>query len=166
MTEVLLTSLTNRGVVLSTDYIPIMAANGQLLLYTTPAALATYIGTGAFQTATVLASETIAASSFVNVYNNAGVTNVRLADGTDPLKFCNGFCINAITSGQSGLVSFGGFNSVTVATPASYAYLSVTVPGSYQTTAPTVAGQIVQTLGPALVGVGIPFQPGVPITLT
>lgn len=120
-------------------------------------------GTGDTSVNNIQASQAIAAQDFVNVYDAGGSTlRVRKADATDPDKFANGFAPAAIANGAMGLVTFNGLNAASV-NAAAVVYLSDTTPGSFQTSPPTAAGHIVQPLGPALPGQGIPFtlQPAV-----
>lgn len=106
------------------------------------------------------ASEAIGAKKFVNVYSDSGDVRVRLADATNLSKPAHGFAPEAIANGDTGEIAFFGLNEDTdVADTYGEVWLSETVPGSYQTTAPTTAGRIVQSLGPALEGVGIVFDP-------
>lgn len=106
------------------------------------------------------ASEDIAAHAFVNIYDASGDSRVRLADATDAAKFANGFAETAIASGDTGDIAGFGLNADTsVAETAGEVWLSETVPGSYQTSAPTTSGYIVQALGPAVAGQGVFFTP-------
>jgi len=107
----------------------------------------------------IQASEAIAAKAFVNIYDASGSMRVRRADATNPAKFANGFAPAAISSGASGEVRRSGVNAVTIATTSSRVWLSETVPGGYQTSAPTADGSINQPLGVAIPGVGIDFSP-------
>lgn len=107
----------------------------------------------------VEATEDIAAHDFVNLYDDAGDMRVRLADATDPAKFANGFARAAILTGATGDIHLSGLNAVTVATTASRVWLSETIPGGFQTTAPAADGSINQPLGVAMPGVGIDFVP-------
>lgn len=122
--------------------------------------------TSAPTSGSVQASEDIAAHDFVNVYNDgSGNLRVRRADATDPNKFANGFAAAPIANGASGSISFGGINAATVSTPQAAVYLSDATPGAFVATPPATAGHIVQQLGPALPGAGIPFQPQPAVTL-
>lgn len=59
--------------------------------------------------ATILASENLSAGDYVNVYNNGGVANVRLADKTNARE-AHGFVKGAVTSGSNAVVYFEGPN--------------------------------------------------------
>jgi hypothetical protein len=112
------------------------------------------------------ASEAIGAHKFVNLYNSAGNLRVRLADASNPAKFANGFAKTGISNGGTGAITGVGLNEDTsVADNASVVWLSTTVPGTYQTTAPSASGHIAQPLGPAIAGVGIMFAPQATVEL-
>lgn len=121
--------------------------------------LATIADIEQFCYATIQASEAIAQHDFINIYNASGSMRIRRADASDPLKFANGFAINAIASGASGLVANTGLNPLTVTTASSEVWLSDTTPGAITTAAPSTSGHIVQPLGPAIVGMGVFFTP-------
>ena len=108
--------------------------------------------------AVVFASETVTAGEFVNVYNAIGELRVRKAVASDPAKFANGFASDAIASGAPGAIYFMGLN-VAAAVPddASEVWLSDTTPGSFTTSPPSNEGSIIQSLGPAIAGLGIFF---------
>lgn len=113
---------------------------------------------GAFDT--VQASEALAAGAWVNVYDAAGADRVRNANGSDPLKFCNGFVLAAVSSGGNAKVFHFGLNSVvTVPATISELYLSDATPGGHTATAPSASGSIVQPLGLSRSGVGVFFFP-------
>lgn len=107
------------------------------------------------------ASEAIAAGDLLNVYVNAGVMTARKADGSDPAKFCNAFTLTGIANGSSGPVQFAGFNDrATVSSGASEVWLSDVTPGTFTNTAPTTSGHLLQTVGTAVLGLGLAFAPG------
>ena len=107
------------------------------------------------------ASEAIAGGELVNAYLNAGVMTVRKANGADPTKFCNGFSLTGIASGATGPIQFAGFNDkVTVSAGASEVWLSDVTPGAFTTTAPTTTGHLLQTVGTAVLGLGLAFAQG------
>jgi hypothetical protein len=104
-------------------------------------------GVGA-ETATVEASETLAAGDLVNVYFADPDTLARKADASDPAKFANGFVLAAVTSGQNGTVYFGGLNDqVSGLTPGAALYLDAATPGGLTETAPAGDGDIAQHVG-------------------
>ena len=117
---------------------------------------------GLGQTALVLATQAIFQGAFVS-YGIAGANSVVLASAAanSPLLPANAFAPAAIPINTVGLIQFSGTNTFTGTPSASWqTWLSATTPGGYATTRPNIGGQIVQTLGPALLGVGIPFNPG------
>lgn len=106
--------------------------------------------------ATLEATEDIAAGDFVNIYDDAGDPRVQLADATDPTKPANGYAPAAIADTASGQVlPLAGMNSGVSPAFTGAAWLSVTVPGGYQNSAPSSVGEIEQPLGTAIEGVGI-----------
>jgi hypothetical protein len=107
------------------------------------------------------ASEAIAAGDLVNVYVNTGVMTVQKADASDPAKFCNGFSLTGIGNGLTGPIQFSGFNNkVTVSTGAPEVWLSDITPGAFTDTAPTTAGHLLQTVGTAVLGLGLAYAQG------
>jgi hypothetical protein len=117
------------------------------------------------EVAIVLASETLAAGDFVNIYDDTGA-KCRKADASTSGKRASGFVLSAVTSGQNATV-FAPSNAntqVTGATPGDV-YLSATVPGGFTSTPPSTAGQIVQLLGVATSATSIMFSPAQPIVL-
>lgn len=116
-------------------------------------------GAGAAFIATATASTVLAKNDFVNLYDNAGVFSVRKADANDPTKFANGFVLAAYGIGDAVAVALAGLNPILVAAALPEVWLSGTTPGSFTTVAPSAAGQIVQSLGPALPLAGIFFTP-------
>lgn len=117
------------------------------------------IGNFAIVTATILATETLNANDFVNVYVSGGNLRVRKAIANDPNKFATGFVTSAIANSSSGLVSFVGINPISLSVTNTNVFLSGTVAGSYTLTPPTTSGYILQPLGVAMPGVGILFTP-------
>lgn len=117
-------------------------------------------GGGGSPTVTALASETLVAGNFVNLFGTGGSTlRVRNARADDPTRFANGFVLGAIGNAASGLVTLGGLNNLAVPGIAqSQVWLGVT-PGSFATSPPTADGQIVQPLGAPIPGAGIYFYP-------
>jgi hypothetical protein len=121
-------------------------------------ALGAALGSKPTSRAVVVASEGIGAGDFVNIYGAAGESRVRKAWAGDPARFANGFAPSAIANGQAGAIFFAGLNSsVAVPDDASEAWLSDVSPGSFMTIPPASGGSIVQSLGPAIAGLGIFF---------
>lgn len=116
-------------------------------------------------TITVLASAAITAGQFVNVYNNAGVLNVRPADGSTTGKEANGFVLANISSAATGLVYLSGLNTAVTGATIGKAFLSDSTPGAATATAPTTAGHVCQQIGWTLAATEIQFSPQLAITL-
>ena len=121
------------------------------------------VGIGA-DTATIVASENLAAGDLVNVWNDAGTAKVRKADGTTAGKEAHGFVLSAVSSAASATVYFEGTNTAVTGRTPGKQYLS-TVAGSTTTTAPSGAGNVVQIVGFATSATTINFQSGVPVFL-
>lgn len=121
------------------------------------------VGIGA-DTSSIIASEALSAGNFVNIYNNAGIANARKADATTSGKEVHGFVLAAVASGASATVYFNGTNTaVTGATPGNV-FLATTA-GSFTSTAPSGAGNVVQYIGCAVSATAINFERGVPVIL-
>lgn len=120
------------------------------------------VGIGA-DTATISASETLAAGDWVNVWNNSGA-KVRKADATTAGKEVHGFVLSAVTSGNPATVYFEGTNTqVTGQTPGPV-YLQTTA-GTGGTTVPSAAGNVVQQIGVAVSATAVNFERGTPVVL-
>ncbi len=120
------------------------------------------VGIGA-DTATISASETLAAGDWVNVWNNSGA-KVRKADATTAGKEAHGFVLSAVTSGNPATVYFEGTNTqVTGQTPGQVFLL--TTAGAGGPTAPSAAGNVVQPVGVAVSATAVNFERGTPVTL-
>ena len=121
------------------------------------------VGIGA-DTATITASETLAAGNWVNIWNDAGTAKVRKADATTAGKEVNGFVLAAVTSGNPATVYFEGTNTqVTGQTPGPV-YLQTTA-GAGGTTIPSASGNVVQQIGVAVSATVVNFERSVPVTL-
>ena len=120
------------------------------------------VGIGA-DTATITASETLAAGDWVNVWNGAGA-EVRKADATTAGKEAHGFVMSAVTSGNPATVYFEGTNTqVTGQTPGPV-YLQTTA-GAGGATIPSASGNVVQQIGVAVSATAVNFERGTPVTL-
>lgn len=120
------------------------------------------VGIGA-DTASIQASENLAAGDFVNVWNSSGA-RIRKADATTAGKEAHGFVLAAVTSGASGTVYFEGTNTgVTGQTPGPV-FLTTTA-GLAGATAPSASGNVVQRVGFAVSATAINFQSQTPVTL-
>ena len=120
------------------------------------------VGIGA-DTATITASETLAAGDWVNVWNNSGA-KVRKADATTAGKEAHGFVLAAVTSGNPATVYFEGTNTqVTGQTPGAV-YLQTTA-GTGGATIPSASGNVVQQIGVAVSATAVNFERSAPVTL-
>lgn len=107
------------------------------------------VGIGA-DTATIAASENLAAGDYVNIWDSTGA-KVRKADAATSGKEANGFVLAAVTSGANATVYFEGQNTQkTGLTPGARQYLSAATPGATTATPPAAAGNVVQLLGVAV----------------
>lgn len=116
----------------------------------------------------ITATETIAAGSFVNIYNSTGL-KVRLADATNDRQ-AHGYAPAGIANGAAGTIWFEGANSgLSSRTVGATQFLGAA--GAATETAPevgvggVVAGHISQILGTATSATSALFEPEPPITL-
>jgi hypothetical protein len=111
-------------------------------------------------TAQVLTSEALAAGDLVNTWNNAGVLNARKADASVFGKQADGFVLSAFAISTEALVYFpGGDNTAVTGMTPGRQFLSDTTPGKTQTTVPSTAGHLVQTVGIATSATNLIFDP-------
>lgn len=121
------------------------------------------VGIGA-DTATIDASEGLAAGDWVNVWNDAGTAKVRKADATTAGKEVNGFVLAAVTSGNPATVYFEGTNTqVTGQTPGAV-YLQTTA-GTGGASIPSASGNVVQQIGVAVSATAVNFERNAPVVL-
>lgn len=94
-------------------------------------------------------TEALSAGDYVNIYDDAGVERVRLADSTNG-RDANGYVKDAFTTGAQAMVYFeGGNDALTGLTPGARYYL--TAAGEASTTVPTApTDDIHQYLGKAV----------------
>lgn len=97
----------------------------------------------------IVASETLAAGDFVNVWNDAGTPKVRKADATTAGKHAHGFVLAGVSIGASAKVFFEGTNTQLSGLTAGDRFLSTTA-GQTIATAPSASGNVVQKLGVAV----------------
>ena len=115
-------------------------------------------------TATVTASEALAAGDWVNIWNDAGTAKVRKADATTAGKEVHGFVLSAVTSGNPATVYFEGTNTqVTGQTPGPV-YLRTTA-GAGGATIPSASGNVVQQIGVAVSATAVNFERNAPVVL-
>ena len=113
-----------------------------------------------------VATESVSAGAFTNLYSSGGGLLARNAIATAPATFANSFALTHVSNGNVGLFYCTGLNfsvSVPIGSGGSEVWLSDTVAGSYMTTPPNTQGHIIQSLGVASPGAGIFFsvQPAV-----
>ena len=138
----------------------IVALNAQGLLDTSVMP----VGIGA-DTASVTASEAIAAGAFVNVWSNAGAFAIRNADNTVAGKEAHGFVLSAVASAAVGNVYFAGNNNAVTGQTPGNVYLG-TVGGSVVVgSLPTAAGSVQQIIGEATSATSINFTRGIAVVL-
>ena len=128
------------GGVANANKVPELDANGMLTLDMMP------VGIGP-DTADLEASEALAAGAWVNIWDDAGTTKVRLADAPTA-KPADGFVIAAVASGATAVVYFEGKNTgVTGLTGGADYWLGTN--GASVATPPTTATHIRQYVGKA-----------------
>jgi len=121
--------------------IPALGATGQL----DPTMMPTGVGA---DTASLPATEAIAAGAWVNIWVNGGVTSVRNADSSATGKTANGFVLAAVASGGTALVYFTGLNTgLSGLTPGALYFLGSV--GASVTAPPTAVGSVTQQVGVA-----------------
>lgn len=123
------------------------------------------VGVGA-DTVALPATEAIAAGRYVNIYDAAGTTSVRLADASTNGKPADGFVLAAVANGGTATVYKEGTNTqLTGLTGGADLYLSASTPGAATATPPSTNGQVVQRIGKALGATAADFQRDQPILL-
>lgn len=121
------------------------------------------VGIGA-DTASLPASEALAAGDLVNIWSDGGAFKVRKADASAAGKEAHGFVLSAVSAGAAATVYFEGTNTqMTGLTPGAL-FLSDTA-GQAQASAPTGAGKVVQRVGFAVSATALNFQSSQPVVL-
>lgn len=107
----------------------------------------------------IACSESLTAGDFINIYDNAGTRTVRLADASTD-KPAHGFVLEGFTSGATASIYTRGTNNQLAGlTPGARYFLSASVPGDPDATAPAeTSGYIHQVLGPAIDSSTIQFE--------
>lgn len=122
------------------------------------------VGIGA-DTASIVASEALAAGDFVNIWNNAGVANIRKADASTSGKEAHGFVLTAVSASASGTVYFEGTNTQCTGLTPGVQFLSAATAGKSVSAAPTGTGKVVQRIGFAISATAMNFDACDPIVL-
>ena len=116
-------------------------------------------------TSAITASEALSAGDLVNVWNNGGQFNARKADASTSGKAAHGFVLSSVSNGGTATVYFEGTNTQLSGLTAGEQFLSATVAGKTQVTAPTGAGQVIQRVGIAVSPTNLNFDRGDSIIL-
>lgn len=107
-------------------------------------------------------SENLAPGDFVNIWDNAGVASLRLADNRDPDKAADGFVLQAYTAGDVATYFRGGDNArVSGAAPGQRCWLGAAgwyIQTPLDNSDPSNSGKISQLLGKALSATLIQFH--------
>lgn len=119
------------------------------------------VGIGA-DTQIIVASETLAAGDFVNIWSSTGF-KARKADNTIAGKEAHGFVLSGVAAAANATVYFEGTNTAVTGQTPGNVFLGVT--GQAAAAAPTSAGNVVQRIGIATSATSINFQSQPPITL-
>lgn len=122
------------------------------------------VGIGA-DTAPIVASEALAAGDFVNIWNNAGVANIRKADASTSGKEAHGFVLTAVSASASGTVYFEGTNTQCTGLTPGVQFLSAATAGKSVSAAPTGTGKVVRRIGFAISATAMNFDACDPIVL-
>lgn len=120
---------------------------------------------GTVPTTVAAASEALTAGSFVDIYNDAGTTKVRLATAATSGKTADGFVIADVAQDADATVYTGGINKAVTGVTAGPVYLSATTPGAFTSTPPSSSGNVVQEIGTGVGATAIAFQPKMTVTL-
>jgi hypothetical protein len=103
----------------------------------------------------LLASETLAAGDFVNIFSGG----VRKASSTDITKQAHGFVTASYSSTNPVVVFYSGLLTGTSGLTAGARYF-LSASGTESPTAPTLTGQLSQEIGVAISTTALLFQPG------
>ncbi len=138
--------------------IPALDAAGRLDSSMMPVGLAP-------DTASLVAFEALSAGDLINVFSDGGAFKVRKADASTTGKEANGFVLAAVLITANATVYFEGPNTQLSSLTPGRRWLSTSTPGLTQATAPTVAGQTIQSVGFATAATVMTFEAGTPIVL-
>lgn len=151
-------SIVNASVASAANKVAQYGADGKLHITVMP----TGIGP---DTATITASEALAAGDLVNLWNNGGTLNARKADASTVGKEAQGFVLEAVAALAAATVYFEGTNAQCTGMTPGVQFLSSTTPGKTASAAPTGSGKVVQRVGLALSATAMNFENGDPIAL-
>jgi hypothetical protein len=149
------------GALTGAEIIP--AVQGGADVQTTLTAISTFIGGGGGSggiTATLAATENLAAGALVNLFTSGGACKMRNANATDNTKPAHGFVNAAVLSGANG--AFTGASAIdtgVVGLTAGAVYYLDTSAGGLTTVAPSAGGNIIQFVGVALTATHLAFFP-------
>lgn len=121
------------------------------------------VGIGA-DTASIQASENLAAGDWVNVWDSTGSFRARKADATTAGKEAHGFVLSAVTSGNPATVYFEGTNTQVSGQTPGAVFLQTTA-GIGGATVPSASGNVVQQIGVAVSATAVNFERGTPVVL-
>ena len=139
----LITAISTSSGVTDGNKIPMTSSDGTLHTSLFPT------GIGA-DTQIVVASESLAAGDFVNIFDNNGTRNVRKADAANN-RPALGFVLTPVNSADNATVYTAGVNNaLTGLTPGTRYFLSSTSAGKPTSTSPIESNQISQSLGFAI----------------
>lgn len=121
--------------------------------------------TSASHVAIIPAFEDLEAGDFVTIADIGGAkARKALASGLD--RRAHGYVLTDVVAGSDAIIHFEGLNTrVTQLTPGAMQFLSATLPGGTTEMAPSVPGQIVQTLGIAASATAINFELTTPMLI-
>lgn len=139
------TGVSDAGKILATD------ANGRIDSSFMPAGIGS-------ATETMVASESLTAGDFVNIWLDTGTRKARKADASNG-RAANGFVTANVALNANATVILQGANtSLTGLTIGSRYFLSASTPGGSTVTAPTTSSHIIQELGIAVSATSINFE--------
>lgn len=107
----------------------------------------------------MVATETMAAGTIVNIVDDGGTAKIRKADASNG-RLARGFILSSVTAAASTRVYFEGkitgLSGLTIDAPQ---YLSATTAGTITETATTTAGNHSQEVGYAISSTELSFEP-------
>ena len=152
------TAAASVGGAIDSDKIPALDVNGKLTLAMMPSGLSSK------DVQSIATSESLNAGNLVNIWNNAGVFNVRNADATSVAKRAHGYVLAAFTHPATAEVYFEGTNTSLTGLTAGDVYLATTA-GQLTNTPPSGTNQIIQRVGVATSATSVNVEFSDPIVL-